>query len=72
MNKFECAACKYMYEDEWQDGKRVTVKGDEQPKLIILSNGINVQIYNPEPFSDNEDIRLYACPKCNTVKIEIE
>lgn len=30
---FNCAACNYECETEWQDGQKVTVKGDEAAKI---------------------------------------
>lgn len=70
MKQFNCAACKYEYEVTWEKPKD-PIKGDEPPREILLSNSISIELYNPQPFKENDKVNLWMCPKCNTVKVEV-
>lgn len=67
MNKLNCPCCKYIFERDYCDGKKENnfiIIGDEPPILLRLSNGI--AIIN----EDDDNIHLYACPKCKTVTFD--
>ncbi len=67
MKNFDCPSCKYSFELDYFDGKKENdyiIKGDEEPIHLKLSN--NIKIYQRKDFDDDE-VYLYACPKCKTV-----
>lgn len=54
--------CGYEYEESWDNGKLEKVKGDEE--FIQVDCHMTIR----EDMKDKE-VKLYACPKCNTLKI---
>ena len=63
----QCKACGYAYADEYnEDGYRQAVIGDED----FIELGLTTKKDNGYYERVIEE-RLYACPKCGTVHIEL-
>ena len=64
----ECKACGYMYEEIFPKGGDYyeVVKGDEP----FIELGLTTKKGN-DYYARVEETRLYACPKCGTVHIEV-
>jgi len=54
--------CGYEYEESWDNGELKKVKGDEE--FIQVDCHMTIR----EDMQDKK-VSLYACPKCNTLKI---
>ncbi len=63
----QCKACGYAYAEKYNnDGYYEAVIGDEQ----FIELGLTTKKGN-DYFETVREERLYACPKCGTVHIEI-
>jgi len=73
MEKFNCPSCKYEFEKKFatRNSEEKIIKGDEEPIRLFLSNSIQVIKHATMDYYSNEQkVRLIACPKCKTVIIE--
>lgn len=60
--------CGYEHETEFVDKELKTTKGDEP---FIRIEGSVFRIRNETSyFSNYDDVSLYACPKCGTIKMQ--
>ncbi len=68
----KCQACGYEYEKDWVNGNFTVTNGDDKFIGISLSNDIQVKNDTRENQYTYEypTLKLYACPKCGTVKID--
>lgn len=62
-NTYTCKACGYVYADRWTEKGLEIIKGDDE--FIELEEVVKKGIY------DNTLVKMYACPKCGTVHIEV-
>lgn len=61
----QCKACKYKGEIYNEAG----VSPITNPKFIEIS-GVRFVIEDTTRFNNYKEVRLYACPKCGTVRME--
>jgi len=63
----KCYACEYEYEEDWtKEVGTIVTKGDEK---FITINGMFL-VENSGWNGGKHEIYLYACPKCQTVRID--
>lgn len=67
--------CGYEYDEEWNSEERryVVILGDKPFIRLYTSNDIKVYYKRRSDYYSNgeEEVSLYACPKCGTVKVDI-
>ena len=73
----KCTACGYEHKGEWIKNKYTNIIGDE--KFVEIYSAHDFEINNPKEYETGDygyqdyiKVRLYACPKCNTVVMKIE
>lgn len=65
-----CKACGYEHEEKWDSNKRQYIRTAGADPFIVIRGTFIVEYERDYAPSEKDEINLYACPECYTIKMK--